>query len=50
MELDLLVSCSDEVVDNMRGGSVAAGGAEPFAAGQTPDNAGGVVDATVSVG
>ena len=48
MELDFLVACSNEVVDDVGGRGVAAGAAEPFLAGQAFHHAAGVVNAAVS--
>jgi hypothetical protein len=50
VELDFLVAGANQVVDDVRGGSVAAGAAEPLVAGQALDDAGGVVDAAVAGG
>lgn len=47
MQLDFLVAGADEMVDNVRGRRVAAGTAEPLAAGKALDDAAGVVDAAV---
>lgn len=48
MQLNFLVSGSDQMVDDVRGRRVAAGRTEPFVAGQTFDDASRVVDATVA--
>lgn len=48
MELDFLVTTSDEVVDNVGDVAVPAGTAEPFVADQTLDDAARRVDATVT--
>lgn len=47
MQLDFLVAGADQMVDDVRRRRVATGTAEPLAAGQTLDDAPGVVDATV---
>ena len=39
---------ANQVIDNVRGGSIAAGAAEPFAAGQASDDAARVVNAAVA--
>lgn len=49
MKLHLLVSGSDQVVDDVRGGRVAAGTAEPLATSQTFDDAAWIVDAAIPV-
>lgn len=48
MQLHFLVSSANKMVDNVRGGGVAASTAEPFVAAQTLDDTGGVVYAAVS--
>lgn len=48
MQLDFLVAGADEVVDDVRRRSVAAGAAEPLVAAEALDDAAGVVDPTVS--
>jgi hypothetical protein len=48
VKLDFLVAGADEVVDDVRGGSVSAGAAEPLGAGQTSDDAARVVNAAVT--
>lgn len=48
MKLDFFMAGSNEVVDNVRGGRISTGTAEPFAAGQTSDNAAGIMNSTVS--
>ena len=50
MELNLLVSRTDQMIDDVRGRSIATGTAEPFAACQTTYNAAGIMYSTVSVG
>lgn len=48
MQLDFLVASSHQVVDDVRGGSVAAGAAEPLVAGKALDDTAWVVDTAVS--
>jgi hypothetical protein len=47
VELDFLVTGAHKMVNDVRGRRVTAGTAEPLAAGETFDNAAGVVDTTV---
>jgi hypothetical protein len=49
VELHFLVSCADEVIDDVGGRGVATGTAKPLATSKTSDNAAGVVNTTVSV-
>ena len=49
MQLHLLVSRSDEVIDDVGGRAVASGAAEPLVASQALDDAGWGVNATVAV-
>jgi hypothetical protein len=49
VQLHFLVASADEVVDDMRGGRIATGAAEPLLADEALDYAGGIVDAAVSV-
>jgi hypothetical protein len=49
MELDFSVASSNEMVHNMRRGTVAFGAAEPFVAGQAFDNAARRMDTAVTV-
>ena len=48
MELDFLVSCADKVVDDVGGGSVATGTAEPLATTQALNNAAWRMNATIT--
>lgn len=48
VQLDLLVSGTDQVVDDVRRGGVASRAAEPLAAGKALDHTAGGMDATVS--
>ncbi len=48
VELNLLVTCSNEMVDDMGGRGVASGAAEPFLTRQAFDHAARVVDAAVA--
>jgi hypothetical protein len=49
MELDLLVSCPNQVVDDMGRRGVATGAAEPFTARKAFDNAAWIVNPAVSI-
>lgn len=49
MQLYFLVAGSDKVIDDVRGRSVAASAAKPFAASQTANNAASVMDAAVPI-
>jgi hypothetical protein len=49
MKLYFLVSRADQVIDDVGGGSITAGTAEPLAAGETSHNAARIVYATISV-
>lgn len=48
MKLNLFVSRSNQVVDNVGRRAVASGAAKPLIAGQTLDDTGRRVDATIS--
>jgi hypothetical protein len=50
VQLDFLVPGADQVVDDVGGGGVAAGAAEPLVAGQALYDAGGIVYAAVAGG
>lgn len=49
MQLNFLVACPNEVIDNMGGRSVTTGAAKPLAAGQALDYAARVMNAAIPV-
>ena len=47
MELDFLVTCADEMVDDVGSSTATTGTTEPFIAGETLDDGGGRMDTAV---